>query len=70
MTGRWIIGCSFFFRDLDLVSWVRLREIDDQAQSVTAGCHEALKRTGQLHTFDAGLRLGILKGLHYLSKDI
>ena len=37
---------------------------------MTAGCHEALKRTGQLQTFDAGMCLGILKGLHYLSKDI
>jgi hypothetical protein len=44
--------------------------IDDEAQSVTAGCYEALKRTGQLQTFDAGICLGILKGLHYLSKDI
>jgi hypothetical protein len=44
--------------------------IDDEAQSVTAGCHEALKRTGQSQTFDAGMCLGILKGLHYLSKDI
>jgi hypothetical protein len=37
---------------------------------VTAGCHEALKRTGQLQTFDASMCLGVLKGLHYLSKDI
>jgi hypothetical protein len=37
---------------------------------VTAGCHEALKRTGQLQTFDAGMYFGILKGLHYLSKNI
>lgn len=44
--------------------------IDDQARSVTAGCQEALKRTGQLQTFDAGMCLGILKGLHYLSNDI
>jgi hypothetical protein len=44
--------------------------IDDEAQSVTAGCHEALKRTAQLQTFDAGICLGILKGFHYLSKDI
>ena len=37
---------------------------------MTAGCHEALKRTGQLQTFDASMCLGVLKGLHYLSKDI
>ena len=46
------------------------RSLDDEARSSTAGCHEALKRTGQPQTFDAGLCLGILKGLHYLSKDI
>ena len=37
---------------------------------MTAGCHEALKRTDQLQTFDASMCLGVLKGLHYLSKDI
>jgi hypothetical protein len=46
------------------------QQIDDEARSVTADCHEALKRTGQLQTFGAGMCLGILKGLHYLSKDI
>jgi hypothetical protein len=45
-------------------------QIDDEARSVTAGCHEAFKRTGQLQTFEAGICLGILKGLHYLSKEI
>jgi hypothetical protein len=44
--------------------------IDDEARSATAGCHEALKQTGQPPTFEAGMCLGILKGLHYLSKDI
>jgi Rap1a immunity proteins len=44
--------------------------IDDEAQSVTAGCHEALKRTSELQSFDVGMCLGVLKGLHYLSKDI
>ena len=45
-------------------------QIDDEARSVTAGCHEALKQMGQPENFDAGMCLGILKGLHYLSKDI
>ena len=72
MSGRWIIGCSFFFV---ISTWspgsaCAQSGIDDQAQSVTTGCHEALKRMGQLQTFDAGMCLGILKGLHYLSKDI
>src|SRR5690242_18967307 len=42
--------------------------IDDEARSVTAGCHEALKDKAQ--TFEAGMCLGILKGLLYLSNDI
>jgi hypothetical protein len=45
-------------------------KIDEEARSVTARCHEALKRTGELQTFDAGICLGVLKGLDYLSKDI
>jgi hypothetical protein len=63
---------QLFDRALDLVSfaYVRTRSIDDEARSVTAGCHEALKQMGQPENFDAGMCLGILKGLHYLSKDI
>ena len=72
MTRRWIICFSFF---IVILAWFAApafaqSDIDDEAQSVTAGCHEALKRTGELQTFDAGICLGILKGLHYLSKDI
>jgi hypothetical protein len=72
MPGRWTVCCSF----LIVVSTsfparaFAQNQIDDEAQSVTAGCHEALKRTGQLQTFGSGICLGILKGLHYLSKDI
>jgi hypothetical protein len=72
MTGRGTVYCSFF---IVISTWFPAsafaqNQIDDEAQSVTAGCHEALKRTGQLQTFDAGICLGILKGLHYLSNDI
>jgi hypothetical protein len=72
MTGRWTVCCSVIlistsFPASELFS---RNQIDDEARSVTAGCHEALKRTGQLQTFGAGMCLGILKGLHYLSKDI
>ena len=72
MTGRWTVCCSVFI----LISTAfpeftfAQKQIDDEARSVTADCHEALKRTGQLQTFGAGMCLGILKGLHYLSKDI
>jgi hypothetical protein len=73
MTERWIFCCSLFIgvisASFPAPTFAQTR-IDDEAQSVTAGCHEALKRTGQLQTFDAGMCLGILKGLHYLSRDI
>jgi hypothetical protein len=72
MAGRWTVCCSVFI--LSSTSFPAFtfaqNQIDDEARSVTAGCHEALKRTGQLQTFGAGMCLGILKGLHYLSKDI
>jgi hypothetical protein len=45
-------------------------EIDDEARSVIAGCRDAIKNAGQSQTFDAGMCLGIIKGLHYLSRDI
>ena len=70
MTGRYRTAYLFFV----IFTWLPAsataqNPIDDEAQSVTAGCHEALKRTGQLQ-FDAGVCLGILKGLHYLSRDV
>jgi hypothetical protein len=72
MTGRWTVCCSFLIvvSTSFPASTFAQNQIDDEAQSATAGCHEALKRTGQLQTFDAGMCLGILKGLHFLSKDI
>jgi hypothetical protein len=36
---------------------------------VTAGCHDAIRNGAQSQTFDAGMCLGIIKGLHYLSRD-
>lgn len=72
MTGRWKVCCSVIVISTSLIqsrSFAQNR-IDDEARSVTAGCHEALKQTGQSQTFGAGMCLGILKGLHYLSKDI
>jgi hypothetical protein len=71
MIARWTAYCSC----LIIISAVPAittaqSQIDDEARSVTTGCREALKRTSQLQTFDAGMCLGILKGLHYLSKDI
>ena len=44
--------------------------IDDAARSVTAGCPEAIRNAGQPQSFDAGMCLGIIKGLHYLSRDV
>jgi hypothetical protein len=72
MTRRRTVYCSFLIvvSTSFPASTFAQNQIDDEARSVTAGCHEALRRTGQLQTFDAGMCLGILKGLHYLSKDI
>jgi hypothetical protein len=35
-------------------------QVDDEARSVTAGCHEAIRSAGQ-QSFDAGMCLGIIK---------
>ena len=71
MTRRWTVCCSTFLIAISFpASTFAQDQIDEEARSVTAGCHEALKRTGELQTFDAGICLGVLKGLHYLSKDI
>ena len=70
MTGPWTACCSFLVVISTSVPTFAQNQIDDEARSVTAGCHEALKQTGKFLTFDEGMCLGILKGLHFLSKDI
>jgi hypothetical protein len=72
MTKRRTVYCSFLIvvSTSFPASTFAQNQIDDEARSVIAGCHEALKRTGQSQPFGAGMCLGILKGLHYLSKDI
>jgi Rap1a immunity proteins len=45
-------------------------QFDEEAQPMTHGCHDALKNAGQPPSFDAGMCLGIIKGLHYLSQDV
>jgi hypothetical protein len=72
MTGRSAVCCRILIAVSTSfpASTFAQNKIDDEARSVTAGCHEALKRTGQLQTFEVGMCLGILKGLHYLSGDI
>jgi hypothetical protein len=72
ITRRWTNCCSVFILISSLfpTSTFAQKQIDDEARSVTADFHGVLKRTGQLQTFGAGMCLGILKGLHYLSKDI
>lgn len=47
MTGRYRTAYLFFM----IFTWLPAsapaqNQIDDEAQSVTAGCHEALKRSG------------------------
>lgn len=72
MTRRGTVCCSLILISTSFPASALFaqNQIDDEARSVTAGCHEALKQTGQSQTFGAGMCLGILKGLHYLSKDI
>jgi hypothetical protein len=72
MSERPTVCCGFFILIATAfpTSTFAQGQIDEEARAVTAGCHEALKRTAELQTFDAGICLGILKGLHYLSKDV
>ena len=44
--------------------------VDEAASNVLAGCEEQLKAIGGGETFEVGLCLGTLKGLHYLSGDV
>ena len=71
-TRRWI-ACCFAIIFSAAISGPPIfanDRVDDEARTVTAGCPEALKLTDKLETFETGLCLGILKGLHYLSKDV
>jgi hypothetical protein len=71
MTRRWTACCfAIIFTAVVPGSTFAQDPVDDAARTVTAGCPEALKRTGQVATFETGMCLGILKGLHYLSKDV
>ena len=45
-------------------------QIDDDARAATAGCHDVIRQGRESQSFDAGMCLGIIKGLHYLSGDI
>jgi hypothetical protein len=64
--------CGFFLAIATIypaVSPAQTR-IDDEARSVTAGCHDAIRNGAQTQPFDAGMCLGIIKGLQYLSRDV
>ena len=43
---------------------------DEAARNVLAGCEGELKAANGAATFDLGVCLGTLKGLHYLSTDV
>jgi hypothetical protein len=43
---------------------------DEAAREVTAGCYTALGNVSGPGTFDLGICLGVIKGLHYLSRDV
>jgi hypothetical protein len=44
-------------------------QLDSRARATTAGCEEELKNIFS-NSFDLGVCLGVLKGLHYLSADV
>lgn len=43
---------------------------DEAARNVLAGCEKQLEAVDGAETFELGLCLGTLKGLHYLSADV
>lgn len=43
---------------------------NDEARSIISGCEEKLAGIDDILTFDLGLCLGVLKGLHYLSDEV
>jgi Rap1a immunity proteins len=45
------------------------KNVDEAAREVTAGCRDTLK-ADDTETFELGMCLGVLKGLHYLSQDV
>lgn len=45
-------------------------DYDEQAQDMLSGCHAALKEPKEAQTFQAGVCFGVIKGLHYLSRDV
>ena len=71
MVRSWMASCSVVFAiSIFCPAGSRAQSLnDDEARSVTAGCHDAIK-AGRWQTFDAGMCLGIIKGLHYLSQDV
>jgi hypothetical protein len=57
---------SSLLQPFALLSRQREPKIDDEDRSVTAGGYDAIRDAGQPQIFDAGLCLGITKGLNYL----
>lgn len=69
MIGRWAACCFIIaLTTLHPASAPAQTGTDDEARSATAACPDVIR--GQSQTFDAGLCLGILNGLHYLSRDV
>jgi hypothetical protein len=48
----------------------KLETDDEAARNVVATCEKQLKLANGAETFDLGICLGVIKGLHYLSTDI
>ena len=51
-------------------AWRIVMDNDEAARGIMSGCEETLATVDGVPTFDLGLCLGVLKGLHYLSNDV
>jgi hypothetical protein len=47
-----------------------LEPVDQVARDTVAGCLEVLNVQKAAETFENGLCIGVIKGLHYLSRDV
>jgi Ssp1 endopeptidase immunity protein Rap1a len=65
-----ISGFTTAFLCLLLIPKTSASDDDEAARNVLAGCEEELKAASGAATFDLGVCLGTLKGLHYLSTDV
>lgn len=64
-----LLFANSLFADSD-ASGLAATSPDEAARRVIEGCPEILKSANRMETFDLGMCLGVIKGLHYLSTDV